>query len=202
MTFPKKEVPGMVLGKGEQWNYLEHSLLYTIYKVGIMRVTKKKAEEIITEAVGADALEIVEFLKAKKNISEFVISEKTKTEIHVVRNVLYRLHNYNLAQYKRKKDSKKGYYISYWTYHPKVLKDVGQKLNKNKLYRLRERLTREENNTGGFFMCGGACIRLDFEQGTEHEFRCPECGEIMNQQDNVRTIEFLRKQIQKLEVKV
>jgi transcription initiation factor TFIIE subunit alpha len=166
-----------------------------------MRVTAKKAEQIVTDAVGADALVIVDFLKDNKNISEFVISEKTKTEIHVVRNILYRLHNYNLAQYKRKKDSKKGYYISYWTYHPKVLRDVAQKLNKNRLSHLQERLEREERNIGGFFMCASTCIRLDFEQGTENEFRCPECGELMNQQDNTRTIDFLRKEIAKLEAK-
>jgi transcription initiation factor TFIIE subunit alpha len=165
-----------------------------------MRVTAKKAEQIITDAVGADALEIVDFLKVNKNVSEFVISEKTKTEIHVVRNILYRLHNYNLAQYKRKKDSKKGYYISYWTYQPKVLCDVARKLAKNRLSRLQDRLDREEQNVGGFFMCASTCARLDFEQGTENDFRCPECGELMNQQDNTRTIEFLRKEIAKLEV--
>ncbi len=166
-----------------------------------MKVTAKKAQEIVTEAVGADALEMVEFLKGKKNISEFIIAEKTKTEIHSVRNVLYRLHNYNLAQYKRKKDSKKGYYISYWTYNPKALHDVAHKLKKTKLNRLRERLEKEEKNIGGFFMCNSVCIRLDFEQGTEHDFRCPECGELMNQQDNARTIEVLREEIKKLEIK-
>ncbi|PIN77992.1 hypothetical protein COV16_06320 [Candidatus Woesearchaeota archaeon CG10_big_fil_rev_8_21_14_0_10_34_8] len=166
-----------------------------------MRVTAKKAEEIISEAVGADSLDVIDFLKGKKNISEFVISEKTKTEIHLVRNILYRLHNYNLAQYKRKKDSKKGYYISYWTYNPKVLRDVAKTLEKNKLHKLQERLVREEKHAGCFFMCKGGCIRMDFDQGTENEFRCPECGELMNQQDNARTIEFLRKEIAKLEVR-
>src|SRR3989338_11479304 len=98
--------------------------------VNTMRVTAKKANEIIEEGVGADALPIVEFLKGKKNISEFIISEKTKTEIHIVRNILYRLHNHNLAEYKRKKDSKKGYYISYWTFNQKSLKDVSTRLQK------------------------------------------------------------------------
>ena len=164
-----------------------------------MRVTAKKANEIIEEAVGADAQPIVEFLKGKKNISEFIISEKTKTEIHIVRNILYRLHNHNLAEYKRKKDSKKGYYISYWTFNQKNLKDVSTRLQKNKLHKLQERLEREEKNAGCFFLCTNACSRLDFEQGTANEFKCPECGSLMSQQDNTRTIAFLREQIKEIE---
>lgn len=166
-----------------------------------IRISAKKAEALVTEAVGADALDLITFLKGKQNISEFVIAEKIKTEIHIVRNILYRLHNYNLVQYKRKKDSKKGYYISYWTYTPKMLSDVAQTLKKNQLYKLRERLEREEKNAGYFFMCTNACVRLDFEQGTQNEFHCPECGGLLNQQDNSRTIEVLRDEIKKLEVR-
>lgn len=164
-----------------------------------MRVTAKKAQEIIEEAVGADAMPIVDFLKGKKNISEFVIGEKTKTEIHLVRNVLYRLHNATLADYKRKKDSKKGYYISYWTFNQKALRDVSHRLQKNKLYKLQERLEKEEKNAGCFFLCSNTCVRFDFEQGTMHDFKCPECGTLLSQQDNTRTIEFLRGQIKELE---
>ncbi len=166
-----------------------------------IRMSAKKAEALVTEAVGADALDTIKFLKGKQNISEFVISEKTKTDIHIVRNILYRLHNHNLAQYKRKKDSKKGYYISYWTYTPKMLHDVAQTLTKKQLFKLRERLEKEEKNAGCFFMCTNACTRLDFEQGTQNDFHCPECGGLLNQQDNARTIEVLREEIRKLEVK-
>lgn len=167
-----------------------------------MRFTTKKTNELIEEAVGADTLPIVNFLRGKKNISEFVIAEKTKTEIHIVRNVLYRLHNANLVEYKRKKDSKKGYYISYWTFNQKALKDVSRRLQVSKLHKLQERLEKEEKNAGCFFLCTNACARLDFEQATDNDFKCPECGSLLGQQDNARTIEFLREQIKVLAAKV
>jgi transcription initiation factor TFIIE subunit alpha len=166
-----------------------------------MRFTTKKANELIEEAVGGDTIPIVNFLRGKKNISEFVIAEKTKTEIHIIRNALYRLHNANLVDYKRKKDSKKGYYISYWTFNQKALKDVSRRLQVNKLHKLQERLEKEEKNAGCFFLCSNACVRLDFEQGTVNEFKCPECGSLLTQQDNARTIEFLREQIKELSAK-
>ena len=40
---------------------------------------------------------------------------------------------------------------------------------------------------------------MDFEKATDFNFKCPECGELMNQLDNTRTIDFLKDQIMKLE---
>jgi transcription initiation factor TFIIE subunit alpha len=164
-----------------------------------MRMTNKMAQDTITDAIGEDSLPIVDFLKNRKNISEFIISEKTEIEIHQVRNILYRMHSMNLATYKRKKDSKKGYYISYWTYFPKRLKYVASSINSTRLELLQERLAREESNKGCFFLCTNACARLDFEQSTELEFKCPECGTLLQQQDNARTIEVLKEKIKEMQ---
>lgn len=165
-----------------------------------MRVTTKLLEETIIEAVGEEALPLVKFILSRKNVSEFVIAEKTKVEIHVVRNILYKLHNLNLATYKRKKDAQKGYYISYWTFYTKRIKDVVLYLKKRKLEKLADRLKKEEDNKGCFFLCTNTCARLDFEQSSDVDFKCPECGSLMQQQDNTRTIEVLREQIKALKV--
>jgi len=164
-----------------------------------MRLTNQLIKNTVTEIVGEDALTIVEYLKNRKNISEFIISEKTDTEIHRVRNILYRMQKLNLATYKRKKDSKKGYYISYWTFNPKRIKDLVVDIKNLKLDKLKERLTREEANQNGFFMCPNTCVRLDFDQATDLEFRCPECGTLLMQQDNSRTIDHLRERIREME---
>ena len=63
-----------------------------------MRMTNKMAQDTITDAIGEDSLPIVDFLKNRKNISEFIISEKTEIEIHQVRNILYRMHSMNLKK--------------------------------------------------------------------------------------------------------
>ena len=165
-----------------------------------IRLTNKLIQETLIEAVGEDSLVIIEFLKNRKNISEFIIGEKTNIEIHQARNILYRLHNQNLANYKRKKDSKKGYYISYWTFNKKRIKDLVIEIHREKLLRLQERLNKEEKNKGCFFLCSNACARLDFDQSSELSFRCPECGSLLQQQDNERTIEHLRQKIKELEI--
>jgi len=164
-----------------------------------MRLTNQLIQTTVTEIVGEDALPLVEYLRNRKNISEFIIAEKTDTEIHRVRNILYRMQRLNLATYKRKKDSKKGYYISYWTFNPKRIKDLVIDLKKEKLVKLKERLSKEEANMNCFFICTNACVRLDFEQSTELGFRCPECGSLLMQQDNTRTIDYLKERIKEME---
>ena len=74
-----------------------------------------------------------------------------------------------------------------------------EKLKRAKIDKLKERLHKEESNKGNFFICTKACARLDFEQATEFEFKCPECGTLLHQQDNVRTIDHIKERIKELE---
>ena len=57
----------------------------------------------------------------------------------------------------------------------------------------------EREKSGDFFACENKCIRLDFEQSTEFQFKCPECGNLLNQESNAEKIKELEKEIKKLE---
>lgn len=162
-------------------------------------ITKKLITDVVSQAVGEDALDIVFYLKGKKDISEFKIADDTKIEIHAVRNILYRLHSQHLVTYRRKKDRVKGWYISYWTFNPKRVLELVTILKRKKLQKYKERLNKEEQNKGNFFLCPQACVRMDFFNATEHDFKCPECGSLLNQQDNNKTIDSLRTNVKKLE---
>ena len=88
-----------------------------------MKLTNTKIYDAVKEVVGEDSVKIIEYLKDKKNISDFKIAEKVDRDIHEVRNILYRLYNFNLVSYYRKKDRQKGWYISYWTFNKKRIKE-------------------------------------------------------------------------------
>lgn len=164
-----------------------------------MVLTNKKIYGLIHEIAGEQAVPIIEYLKNRKNVSEFIIADKVKLDMQTTRNLLYTLNSHNVATYIRRKDRKKGWYISYWTFNRKRVKDLIDKLKKDKIDKLQERLKKEEANKGNFFICSKACARLDFEQATEFEFKCPECGSLLNQQDNSKTIENLKEKIIELE---
>jgi len=164
-----------------------------------MKLTDKRLDEIIEEAIGEDAVRAVRFLKGKRDVSEFKMTSGLKIEIQEVRNILYRLHSNNLVTYKRRKDNKKGWYISYWTFNKSRVKELYKRMNSEKLEKFRERLEVESTNLNAFFMCPKACIRMDFHNAINYTFRCPECGFLMEQQNNTKTITFLKEKIREIE---
>ena len=165
-----------------------------------MKLTTKIIENVVMDVAGDDVLPLVKYLKTKKNVSEFKLAEAIKKEINATRNMLYRLYENNLVSFIRKKDKKKGWYIYYWTFNLKRVKDLIKIIKEKKLIKLNERVEREKSSN--FFLCPNLCIRLNFEQATEFEFKCPECGTLMNQEENKEKINELEKEINELEKEV
>ena len=168
-------------------------------KIPKLKIAKSIINDVVSEAVGEDSLPIIHYLVGKVEISEFVIADDTEIEIHRVRNILYRLNSEMLVTYIRKKDKEKGWYISYWTFVPKRVLELVIILKEKRLAKFKNRLEKESANVGNFFMCPNTCVRMDFDNATDADFKCPECGSLLNQQDNQRTIETLQENIKKLE---
>jgi transcription factor E len=162
-------------------------------------VTKQNVKDTILAVSGDFGVRVIDFLGDKKNVSEFIIADKLKLDMQTIRNTLYKLHTHNIANYIRKKDRQKGWYISYWTFNKSRIKEMMHNMKKMQLEKLRERLDKEESSKGVFYICPKACARLDFDQATEFAYKCPECGSLLNQQENIRTIEHLKEKIQELE---
>ena len=43
-------------------------------------------------------------------------------------------------------------------------------------------------------------MRVNFEKATDFGFKCPECGNILNIQDNSKTIQFLQNKIKEMKM--
>ena len=161
------------------------------------KITPEMIQEATVELVGEEAMPVVQYLRGKQNVSEFIIAEDLDVEIHRCRNILYRCFEQGLASFKRKKDKKKGWYICYWNFNEENIVHLLSKIKRDRTSKLRERLTREEANQ--FYMCRNACARMDFEKATEYGYHCPECHDIMNLQDNTKTIAFLKEKLATLQ---
>ena len=156
--------------------------------------------DVVSEVAGDDVIPLIKILKDNNNVSEFKLAEQIKAEVNLTRNMLYRLYDANLVSFIRRKDKRKGWYIYYWTFDKKKIGYLALKLKKTRLEKYQERLEREKN--GQFFGCSNECMRLNFEQAMNFEFKCPECGELMNQKDNKETIKKIEKDIKILKTEL
>ncbi len=162
-----------------------------------MRLTQKRIETILLDIVGEEGLPLVRELLGKENISEFVLADKLKEDIKVVRRVLYNLYNHNLVGFTRKKDKTKGWYIYYWTLLPESIKFTYYKKKKAQLDKLKKQL--EEEKDEFYFVCSQDCARLTFDQAMEFEFHCPECGELVQQDEREKRTLKMKERIKILE---
>lgn len=162
-----------------------------------MKLSNQLIESVVSEVAGEDVIPLVKVLKNKKNVSEFKLAEAIDAEINTTRNMLYRLYDANLVSFNRKKDKQKGWYIYYWTFKLKRIKYLVTDLKNKRHEKLNERLEREKSSN--FFVCGSKCMRLDFEQATNFSYKCPECGGLMNQEDNSEKIKEIETEIKKIE---
>ena len=158
-----------------------------------MRLTKIKIIEILKSLIGSEVTPIVEELLEQDNYSEFDLATKTKLDIKVVRKLLYLLYNHNLVSFNRKKDKQKGWYIYYWTIIPDSVRFSYFKMKRSLITKLEERLKRENEEL--FFVCPQNCVRINFDESMEYEFHCPECGELLNQDDSKDRIGIIEKKL-------
>src|SRR3989344_3959385 len=121
-----------------------------IIRGNYMKLSSKIIEGVVSEVAGEDVVPLVKVLKNKKNVSEFKLAENINREVNEIRNMLYRLYDANLVSFIRKKDKKKGWYIYYWTFNGKRVKDLVSDLKKKRLEALKQRLSREEG--GNFYV--------------------------------------------------
>ncbi|MBI2047242.1 hypothetical protein HYT26_03715 [Candidatus Pacearchaeota archaeon] len=154
-------------------------------------------KKIIEEAIGKQAIELIEILLKKRNVNEFIIAKKLKLTINQTRNLLYKFSEKGVISFTRKKDKKKGWYTYFWTFEvDKALLFVKNCLMKEIEY-LKNTLKSRENKS--FYICKNCNIELTEENALLTDFSCKECGEILSLNADKKLIEEITRKINKLE---
>lgn len=165
-----------------------------------MKLTNTSLDDLVLTTVGEDVLPLIHILRLKNNISEFKLAEMLNVTVNQIRNMLYRLNEQNLVNFIRKKDKKKGWYIYYWSLNQKSMQGSLLKVKNKQLEDLKSRLGKEQESM--FYVCPNGCMRLSMDVAMEHEFRCQECGTLMKEQDNQKTVANIKKMITDLEIEL
>ena len=161
---------------------------------------KEALSELIEEIIGKEVVKLIELLIGKENISELKLADKMKITVNQTRNMLYRLDSFNLVKFTRKKDKKKGWYIYYWTLDGKRALELLGNMYQEKLELLNKQIKREKE--GEFFICEEDKIRFKLETALEYDFKCPECEEVLEKEDNTKRIEKLEREKEEVKNKI
>jgi transcription factor E len=158
-------------------------------------IDSAKIIDVISNLVGNEVIDLVIELITQDDYSEFKLAEKLNQDVNVTRNMLYRLLEHNFVSFSRRKDKRKGWYIYYWTFNPNNIEQKRIYIIEKKLSDLSSKLSNEGNHDI-FFICQNKCEKYDFDFAMEHEFKCQECGELLEQHDNT---DFKQKTISQIE---
>jgi transcription initiation factor TFIIE subunit alpha len=151
--------------------------------------------EIIEDVAGKKAVELLEVIVGKEDVNEFLIAKKLNLTINQVRNILYKLSDYNLVSFIRKKDKKKGWYTYFWTLNErKTLELLDKKLEKD-ISKLKGELDSREKNS--YYICKVCKREVSESEALDDDFICPECGEVYNLQESKKVFKNLKKEIKK-----
>jgi transcription factor E len=162
-----------------------------------MTLSANLIQDLLKEIAGADTIPLVNYINRKINVSEFKIAEKLEINVNQVRNILYRLGQYNLVSSIRKKDKKKGWYIYYWTFHENHALSLVESFKRKKIERLK-RVFDEESKLI-HFICPDDHMSMPFDEAMEYEFKCRECGKLLREEDKKKKLDSIRRKINELE---
>ncbi len=154
-------------------------------------------KETVSGIIGKSGEKLVDILYAKKNVNEFLIAKKLGLTINQTRNLLYKLSDKGLVHFIRKKDSKKGgWYTYFWTLDEKRALEVLKEQKSVKSLELETESQKRKNER--FYYCPASGLEYNEEQALEHNFICPETGEVLQLKDNKEEVENLETEITRL----
>jgi len=157
----------------------------------------KFLKSIVEDLTNKQSVAIVDLLVGKKDVNEFLIAKKLGLTINQTRNILYKLSDFGLVSFVRKKDKRKGWYIYFWTLNIAKSLDLLERKLREELKQLEEQLrSRKEKR---YYICKTCNIETTEEGALLNDFICPECEEVYELADNEEIIKKIEKNISKLQ---
>lgn len=162
----------------------------------------KFLKSIVEHLTNKQSVTIVDLLVGKKDVNEFLIAKKLGLTINQTRNILYKLSDFGLVSFIRRKDKRKGWYIYFWTLNVSKSLDLFEQKLKEELRQLEAQLkSRKEKR---YYICKTCDIEVTEEVALLNNFICSECEEVYELSNNEQIIKKLEREISKLkrEIKV
>ncbi len=156
-----------------------------------MKCNRTTVERVMKDVFGQEVIPVTKILSNHEEISELKLADELNVEVNEARRALYMLYQENVVKFKRKKDVEHGWYTYYWFFDYNRISHLLEKTMNNRLDRLNKRLSVEKDTQ--YFSC---CLRMDITTAMTYNFKCPECGCVMQPEDNTHKIMSIKTDIE------
>ncbi|MFA5259320.1 MAG: hypothetical protein WC402_04570 [Candidatus Pacearchaeota archaeon] len=160
----------------------------------------KFLKSIVETLINKQSTPIIDLLIGKKHVNEFLIAKKLKLTINQTRNILYKLSDYGLVSFMRKKDKRKGWYIYFWTLNIYQSLSLLEENLKKELEQLETQLKNRKEKR--YYSCNTCSIEVNEETALMNDFICSECEEVYQLSESKESIEQLEKAINKIKKEI
>ncbi|MFA5246755.1 MAG: hypothetical protein WC408_02580 [Candidatus Micrarchaeia archaeon] len=138
-------------------------------------------EAFIKEIAGKDGMRIIETI-GDDGCTDEAIEQKTEIKIAEVRCILNHLHSYGVVEYKREKNLQNGWFTYTWNLNRERAMSNYLSMKKREYDDLRARVAYAENTC--IYKCRKGCVRCEFDDAMENQFRCPKCKGMLRYENN------------------
>jgi len=156
----------------------------------------KFLKSMVENLINKPAVPIIDLLIGKKHVNEFLIAKKLGLTINQTRNILYKLSDYGLVSFIRKKDKKKGWYIYFWTLNIYQSLSLLEQNLKKELVEFEGQLKNRKEKR--YYICDTCSLEVNEEIALLNDFVCQECEEVYKLSNNDIVIVQLEKNISKI----
>ncbi len=154
--------------------------------------------EYIRKFSGEHGVEIVKQLIKKKEMTDEELSNKTGIPLNIVRKTLSILLEHSIVAYRVEPGEKAGWFTYYWRLDTENMMANIKVRKKWVIEKLKTRLEHEKNNI--FFKCPAhPHVRMTLDEAMQEDFKCPECGSLLVQDDNQKIIRKLEQILSEIE---
>ena len=157
----------------------------------------KYLERLADTLLGPPSGIVIRALAERREATVEWLMKRTGLRQNVIRKVLHELFQIGITDYRREKEAETNWFMYYWRVKHESIAEVMLRRRDKMLKLLKLRLDYEKNNM--FFVCPDHPeYRLTFDEAYDYSFKCPECGKVLEQEDNKYLIEYLEYLITRL----
>ncbi|WP_168168731.1 MULTISPECIES: transcription initiation factor IIE subunit alpha family protein [unclassified Methanopyrus] len=137
----------------------------------------------------------------KREAIDEEIAEELGVDPREVRKVLYKLHERGVATFRKERREEYRYPVYSWRLNLREVLRMCLEERRRELEEVERALSNDMSHP--VFHCGNDdCPRMSFEEAMEHEFRCPKCGELLEEVDLTEERRELERLAEELKVEI